>query len=104
MLTALTWTHPVHGLVTELLCPTHEPPARQAFTELGIHYTARPVDHGRCHRCDGVRPWQGPQRPNGQAGQAPASPDGGGSCAPADAGWFQAGPRITTILRLTQRS
>jgi len=94
MLTALTWTHPVHGLVTELLCPTHEPPARQAFADLGIDYTERPVDQGRCHRCDGLRPWQGPQPPNGQAGQAPTSPDGGWMPgAPADAGWFHDGPR-----------
>ena len=93
MLTALTWTHPVHGLVTELLCPTHEPPARQAFAELGIDATARPVDQGRCHRCDGVRPWQCPRPPNGQAGQASASPDGGGAGACAEAGWFQAGAR-----------
>src|SRR5215470_74730 len=92
MLTALTWTHPVHGLVTELLCPTHEPPARQAFTDLGIDYTERPVDQGRCHRCDQQRPWQSPQRPTGQAGQAPTNPDGGRG-APADVGWFQTGPR-----------
>jgi hypothetical protein len=43
MLSAFTWSHPTHGDVTELLCPTHELPARQAFGELGIEYTARPV-------------------------------------------------------------
>jgi hypothetical protein len=62
MLAALTWTHPVHGLVTELLCPADELPARQALTALGIDYTARVVVEGRCHRCDGRRPWQGQRR------------------------------------------
>jgi hypothetical protein len=68
MLTALTWMHPVHGLVTERLCPTHELPARQAFGELGINYTAQLVAEGRCHRCDGRRPWQSQRRPDDQAG------------------------------------
>jgi hypothetical protein len=75
MLAALTWTHPVHGVVTERLCPVHELPARQAFTELGIEYTARLVFEGRCHRCDGRRPWQGQRRPDAPADQAPASPE-----------------------------
>jgi hypothetical protein len=71
MLAALTWTHPVHGVVTERLCPTHELPARQTFAEFGIDYTAWLVVEGRCHRCDGWRPWQGQRRPEVQAGQAP---------------------------------
>jgi len=33
MLTALTWTHPVHGTVTEQLCPAHELLARRSFAD-----------------------------------------------------------------------
>lgn len=88
MLTALTWTHPVHGEVTELLFPAHELPARQAFAQLGIDYTTRLVADVRCHHCDGWRPWQSPRRPDAQADQAPASP-GGDVPPPTGAGWFQ---------------
>jgi hypothetical protein len=91
MLAALTWTHPVHGVVTEWLCPAHELPARQAFAELGIDYTVQLVVGGRCHRCDGWRPWQGQRRPDDPAGQASAGP-GGEVSAPAGAGWFQTDP------------
>jgi hypothetical protein len=52
MLTAVSWTHPMHGEVTEVLCASHEPPARAALRELGIEYTWRLVSDGPCHRCD----------------------------------------------------
>ena len=91
MLAALTWTHPVYGLVTERLCPTHELPARQAFAELGIDYTARSVVEGRCHRCDRLRPWQGHRDPADQASQPQPAP-GGDNAPPPGAGWFQDGP------------
>jgi hypothetical protein len=90
MLAALAWTHPVHGVVTERLCPPHELAARQAFAELDIDYTTQLVVGGRCHRCDGRRPWQGQRRPNGPADHAPASP-GGEVSTPARAGWFHDG-------------
>jgi hypothetical protein len=79
----------VYGVVTEVLCPTHERPARQAFAELGIEYTARPVVDGGCHRCAGWRPWQ--SRP-GTSGQAPTGPRDERPPPPAGTGWFEDGP------------
>jgi hypothetical protein len=85
---ALTWTHPVHGTVTEMLCVTHEHSARVSFAELGIDYTARRVADGPCDRCDGWRPWQ--RRRPGQPSDTPASL-GGDARSPAGASWFQDG-------------
>jgi len=93
MFAALTWSHPVHGTVTEVVClAAHERWARAAFAELGITYSARLVAQGRCHRCDGQRPWQGQRRPDGQADPHAAAGPGGELWAPAWTGWFQTAP------------
>jgi hypothetical protein len=57
-LTELTWTHPVHGIVTELLCPRHKPLACYKLAEFGIKYTVRPgVGDQQCHRCHEELRW-----------------------------------------------
>jgi len=92
MFAAITWTHPIYGEVTEVLClATHERPARAAFAELGIKYSAWLVAEGPCHRCADWRPWQNrPDTPDqAPAGSVPEAP-------PAEFGWFQAArpPRV----------
>jgi hypothetical protein len=71
MLTVFTWTHPLHGEVTELLCPAHELPARAALRELGIEYIWRLASDG--------------DPTASQAKLQPASV----LTIPAGAGWFQ---------------
>jgi hypothetical protein len=65
MLTELTWTHPVHGVVAETLCQVHELSARHQLDEFGIENTAQPTSDERCHRCHAQLRWQ--QRRAGRA-------------------------------------
>jgi len=66
-LTELEWTHPVYGIVNELLCSRHEPLACYKLGEFGIKHTTLPTSGDQqCHRCHEELRW------HNQVGRSPA--------------------------------